>query len=163
MPYSNYGRALAALALALTSAPAYAHIVADPADAPAGTYRAIRFRVGHGCDGQATTSVRIAIPGGVPAARPQPKPGWKLEITRDGEAVKAVSWAGELPEGQFDEFAVLFRLPEQAGELVFPVTQTCGSTEVRWDQRPSDGNRPPRPAPTLRLTPAAASGQHHDH
>lgn len=153
---------LAALA-ALAATPAAAHVVADPAEAKAGAYQVVRFRVGHGCDGQATSRLSIAIPPGMPAARPQPKPGWKLSIAREGAAVSAITWEGELPEGQFDEFAVMFRLPAEAGELTFPVTQTCGSAQVLWDQRPSGPDRPPRPAPTLRLTPAAAGGHHHSH
>ena len=33
----------------------------------------------HGCEGAATTRVRIHIPEGVIAVKPMPKPGWQLE------------------------------------------------------------------------------------
>lgn len=141
------------------AAPAAAHVVADPAEGPAGGYQAVRFRVGHGCGQAATTTLRIEIPPQIATARPQPKPGWRLEILRVGDRVSAVAWHGELPADQFDEFAVLFKLPSQAGPLGLAAVQTCGDQQVRWDQPPTDGPRPRYPAPSFRVLPAAG----HDH
>ena len=46
-------------AAAMLAVPAQAHIVFAPAEAPAGSYYAGEFRVGHGCGDAATTAVRV--------------------------------------------------------------------------------------------------------
>lgn len=154
-----------AAALAFLPAVAPAHIAADPAEATAGSYQAIRFRVGHACsDRVATTAVRIEVPAGLPSIRPQPKPGWTLSIDRDGETVKAITWRGALPPDQFDEFAVFVKLPATPGVLRFPAIQTCGREEARWTEVPTDGGpRPEHPAPSLRVNaaPEAPQAGHH--
>ena len=68
-----------------------AHIVADPGRAEAGAYQAVVFRVGHGCGEAATTALRIEIPAEMASARPQPKPGWRLEIEHREDRVTAVT------------------------------------------------------------------------
>jgi uncharacterized protein YcnI len=159
-----------AAGLALAAAPvAQAHVSADPAQAQAGGYQVVRFRIGHGCsESQATTALRIEIPPGIAAARPQPKPGWRLSVEhRDGPTgpVSAVVWTGRLPADQFDEFAVMLHLPEAPGALYFPAVQTCGAAQAQWTEvpDPAETGRLDHPAPTLRLTPAsgAPDGGHH--
>ena len=148
--------------LALPGA-AGAHIVADPGRAEAGAYQAVVFRVGHGCGEAATTALRIEIPTEMASARPQPKPGWTLEIERRDGKVSAVTWRGDLPADQFDEFAMLFKLPDQPATLYFPTVQSCGADESQWTEIPSAGERASHPAPALVVTPkAAAAGTHHD-
>lgn len=158
----------AVLFLALAATPAAAHIAADPGEARAGSYQAVRFRVGHGCgDVAATTAVRLDIPAGMPSARPQPKPGWELEIAKDGEAVTSITWRGSLPADQFDEFAVFFKLPAEPGTLYFPAVQTCGADDAQWTEVPdASGEKLSHPAPALRLVPAdpaAAPAHQHQH
>ncbi|UPT62657.1 MAG: YcnI family protein [Hyphomonadaceae bacterium JAD_PAG50586_4] len=118
-----------ALAIVLTSS-AYAHVVfAEPEAAP-NSYYAGFLRVSHGCGASPTRSVRIEIPAGVNIARPQPKSGWTLEIERapldapiasEGgpitERVTAITWRGELPADQFEQFGIMMRLPDQSGPL----------------------------------------------
>ena len=152
----------AALIAALPSTAA-AHVAADPGRASAGANQAVVFRVGHGCGEAATTALRIEIPSEMASARPQPKPGWTLEIERQDGTVTAVTWRGELPDDQFDEFAMLFKLPDQPATLYFPTVQSCGADESQWTEIPSAGERASHPAPTLVVTPkAAAAGTHHD-
>jgi uncharacterized protein YcnI len=157
----------AAVSCTLLASAAQAHVSADPREAAAGGYQAVRFRVGHGChETAATTALRIQMPPGLQAARPQPKPGWTLSIEHGpGGAVTAVVWRGLLPADQFDEFAVLMHLPDAAGPLYFPTTQTCGAETEQWTQIPSPdgGPRPSRPAPALRLTPASPPQGGHQH
>ena len=58
--------------------PAGAHITLETREAPVGAgYKAV-LRVPHGCEGTATTSVRVRIPDGVIGVKPMPKPGWTL-------------------------------------------------------------------------------------
>lgn len=143
----------AALLAALPGA-ALAHVTVTPTDAPPGAYQVLRFGVGHGCrDTQATTALRIVLPEGLGAARPQPKPGWTLKMDKG-----AVTWEGNLPPDQYEEFLILVRLPATPGPLAFPATQTCGGGVVRWDQ-PGGAN----PAPRIILAPTPPPNAGHDH
>jgi hypothetical protein len=170
--------AIVNVALALASN-ASAHIVFADAEAAPNTYHAGFLRVSHGCGGSPTRSIRVEIPDGVNLARPQPKPGWTITVERaplpasipsEGgaitERVTAITWSGELPADQFDQFGLLVRLPNHAGPLYFPVTQTCAEGVQRWSEIPAPGaawHSVSRPAPVLNLVnPNAANhGQHH--
>ena len=152
--------ALIALLALLAPLPAYAHVVAAPGEAKAGSYSAIAFRVGHACGaGDTTLKLRVEIPDAVASARPQPKTGWTIEIEKADDRATAITWTGHLPDDQFDDFAVLMKLPAQAGSLTFPVIQTCEKGESQWieiadPQRPDE--KLTHPAPVVRLTPAVA-------
>lgn len=163
--------------LAALAVPANAHIVMAPGEATAGSYYSGEFRVGHGCDEAATTSVRIEIPEGVLTARPRPKPGWTIEIERaqlatpvvmegreQRDRVSAIVWRGNLPADQFDGFGVMLKLPkEQSGPLYLPVRQSCGSQTVAWSGIPAAGQSwgaLKNPAPVLSLKPAPAGHGH---
>jgi hypothetical protein len=158
-------RTAAALVALAVAAPAVAHVTVQPAEAPSGAYQVLRFGIGHGCgDKAATTALRVEIPAGVAVARPQPKPGWTLEIVRSGEAVSAVVWRGALPADQFDEFVILTKLPGSGGPLPFPVIQTCEAAEARWVESRAPGQpRPKFPAPVVTLIPAAPEAGHDHH
>jgi periplasmic copper chaperone A len=159
----------AAFAAALTfstAGAAQAHVSLTPQSTAAGAYQVLRFGVGHGCDGQATTALRIEIPDGVASARPQPKPGWTLQIERgEAEHVRAITWRGALQADQFDEFLIQVHLPAAAGPLAFPAVQSCGTAEVRWTEPAADASgKSSRPAPAIMLTPpdtAIPGGHHH--
>lgn len=140
-----------------------AHVTVSPDSAVAGGYQVLRFGVGHGCDGQATTELRIELPPGVQAARPQAKPGWRERVEGPPEHPTAVVWAGgRLPADRFDEFLILLKAPDAAGRVVLPAIQRCGAQESRWSDPPGpDGQRSPRPAPVLRLTPPEPQPEHH--
>lgn len=118
-------------------------------------YKAV-MRIGHGCDGAATTKVRIVIPEGVIAAKPMPKPGWTLEIVRGPyaksykyyhdtvlkEGPKELIWTGRLLDEHYDEFIFSAMLTDSlaAGTtLYFPVYQECDATVVAWTQVPAAG------------------------
>jgi len=149
---------IAAVALATSFAmPALAHITLENPTAKVGaSYKAV-LRVGHGCDGKATTAIRVRLPEGVISVKPMPKQGWKIEKTQ-GEYAKAYDYYGEektsgvreltwsggnLGDDEYDEF--VFRAyitdafkPGQA--LAFPVVQECaeGAT-TRWIEIPAEG------------------------
>ena len=151
---------LIALLALLAPAPVLAHVVAAPGEAKAGSYSAIAFRVGHACGaGDTTLKLRVEIPEAVASARPQPKTGWAIDIEKEDDKATAITWTGRLPDDQFDDFAVLMKLPAQAGTLAFPVVQACETGESQWIEI-ADPERPneklTHPAPTVRLTPAVA-------
>jgi uncharacterized protein YcnI len=152
--------------------PAFAHVTLEVRQAPADSYYKATLAVPHGCKGSPTTRIRVRIPEGVLGVKPQPKPGWKLEITRvklnppldDGhggkitETVGEVSWSGgPLADEYFDEFKMVTRLPDRPGAtLYFPVVQECVQGVHRWIEIPAPGKAARdyrEPAPALLLTP----------
>jgi uncharacterized protein YcnI len=151
---------------------AHAHIVLEQKSAPAGSYYKAVFMVGHGCAGSATRGVEVRVPDGVQGAHPQPKAGWQVETVREkltvpltshgktvNEDVRLIRWAGgTLADAHFDEFVLLAKLPEQAGSLVFPVTQQCDEGKAEW--KPAL-QVVPKAEPLA--APAAASGASGDH
>lgn len=151
-------------------APALAHVVADPNEASPGRYFRTAFRVTHGCHGSPTIAVTVQVPADVLSVRPQPKPGWTIELrTRPvdppikgqhghliHETVSEVTWrGGPLPDAHFDEFALSMRLPDQPGAtLYFPVVQTCEHGVNSWTTIPAPGQARSditEPAPFVRL------------
>jgi uncharacterized protein YcnI len=157
---------MAALALLLAT-PAAAHVTIDPPEAPAGAFQRIALRVPHGCAGQPTTAIEVALPEGIAVARPMPKTGWEISIeTRPlarplpsahglvREAPAAIAWrGGSLADAHYDEFVLMIRTPDAPGTtLNFPVVQRCAVGEHRWVEVPDAANpRPRSPIATLRL------------
>lgn len=163
-------RALA-LAAVLTasvsvSTPVFAHVTLANPQAIAGSYYKAVFNVPHGCKGSPTLKIRIRIPDGVIAVKPQPKAGWKIDTVEGAyeksyslhgaqvaSGIREVSWTGRLPSAYFDEFVFQAYLTPDlpAGAVVhFPVVQECEKGVARWidTKEPSD-----MPAPHLTLLP----------
>ncbi|QSB14695.1 YcnI family protein [Natronosporangium hydrolyticum] len=114
--------------LAALAAPAAAHVTADPNEVSSG-YATSLLRVPHGCDGEATTAIRVQVPDGIENLRPQQVGGWEIEISDD-----EIAWVGgDLPDTEFQEFGINFRVLDDAPEILwFPTIQECGDTEHRW-------------------------------
>lgn len=156
---------------------ARAHVVLEQPEAPADSYYKATFRVGHGCEGKPTVAVTVFIPDHVVSIRPQPKPGWQMETTREQlavpytlhgktftEGVTRVRWSGgELPDAWFDEFSLMSRLPHQAGKYRFRVLQECTEGVNDWREIPT-GDQAwhdlKRPAPVLRVVPVESVHGH---
>lgn len=154
---------------------AFAHVTFETGQAPANsTYKAV-LRVGHGCAGKPTTAIRVKIPEGVIAAKPMPKPGWRLATsigqyaqtydhygTPTSGGVTEIAWTGgELPDAYYDEFVFRVRVTGFApGTLVhFPVIQECSEGVHRWIEIPAEGRTAEdyeEPAPAVTILPAAA-------
>src|SRR5579864_7224754 len=129
---------LITFSLLLAPGLADAHVMLMPSSAVAGTSTILQFHVEHGCGEAATTALRIDIPASLHAVQPQPKPGWT--ISRDGGAIV---WRGASPGAHIaDSFEIALILPNVAGEMVFPVTQTCGTTVENWSELPDSGPAP---------------------
>jgi uncharacterized protein YcnI len=155
---------------------ASAHVTLEQQEASVGsTYKGV-MRVPHGCEGAATTSIRMRIPEGVISVKPMPKPGWQLNIvsgkyskpyTSRGakvtEGVTELSWSGgKLLDAYYDEFvftSVLADELEPGNTIYFPVVQECEKGIHRWIEIPKDaehgghGAGASEPAPGLRLLP----------
>lgn len=137
-----------ALPILVSLAPlcAFAHVTVDPQTATAGRYAKLVFRVPHGCDGSATTKIRVQIPDGVLSVKPQVHPGWKIATkTRKlptpaelhgkkiAESTAEVIWSGgPLPDEYMDEFGMSVKFPEGATKLTFEIDQDCRKGTVHW-------------------------------
>jgi len=160
---------------------AQAHTVLEYPVATAGQSYKATFQVGHGCGVSPTRQIVVDIPAGVQGAKPMPKAGWRLEITRNKlvqpyishgrnvtEDVTRISWTAKtaedmLPNGQYDEFVLVGTLPDQAGMMYWPVQQWCEQGRMDWTDIPQPGQKLSdlkSPAAALELMPGAASGGH---
>lgn len=174
----------AVAALALLTQSAAAHVVLAEPEAQPNAYYAGEFRVSHGCGDSPTVAFRIEIPDGINTARPQPKPGWEIEIERQTlpapiaseygeitERVSAITWRGRLPADQFDAFGLLVKLPNRSGPLYFRALQTCETGGRAWIDVPVAGQSRhdllnPAPVLTMRApprTPPVAQDPHAHH
>jgi len=168
---------LAALGLA-----ASAHTVLEYQVASAGQSYKATFKVGHGCGASPTRQIVVDIPAGVQGAKPMPKQGWRLEVTRAKlaqpytshgraitEDVTRISWTAKtaedmLPNGHYDEFVLLGTLPAQAGMMYWPVQQVCEQGRLDWTEVPKPGQKLSdlkSPAALLEIMPSAGAAAHH--
>ena len=151
--------ALAVAFATVITTPAFAHItLAVQQAAPGASYKAV-FRVPHGCDGAATTAIRIQIPEGFVDAKPMPHAGWTL-ATKTGAYAKTYRLygaevtsgvtevdftGGNLPDAWYDEFVVAGTIADsfKPGDVVyFPTVQECGaSTATHWIEIPKAGQK----------------------
>ncbi len=85
---------LLALAVLGAAGGAQAHVIIQPKTAPPGAQQMLRFVVGHGCDGQPTTGLRVDFPAGVDQIRPRPKAGWSLAVQSSKDGAAELVWSG---------------------------------------------------------------------
>jgi uncharacterized protein YcnI len=155
---------------------AFAHITLETQQAPVGaSYKAV-MRVPHGCDGTATTAIRVRVPDGMIGVKPMPKPGWQLNAVsgkyskpytlrgaKVTEGVTEIAWSGgKLADAFYDEFVFMGALAEElepGKTLYFPVVQECEKGVHRWIEIPQGGEHgghgegTSEPAPGLKLLP----------
>ncbi|HEY4074369.1 MAG TPA: YcnI family protein [Herbaspirillum sp.] len=159
-------RALASAAALTLSASAFAHITLANPQASAGSYYKADFNVPHGCKGSATLKIRVRIPEGVIAVKPQPKAGWKIDIVEGAypktytlhgaqiaSGVREVSWTGKLPDAYFDDFVLQAYLTPDlpvGAKVYFPVVQECEKGTDRWIDLKEPSSMP---APHVTLVP----------
>lgn len=162
---------IAVLLLGAVAGDAVAHVTLETTKAPAGSFYKAVFGVPHGCEGSATTAIRVKIPEGVISVKPMPKTGWKL-TTKEGEyansyefygrtltrGVVEVAWTGgNLPDAWFNEFTFVAKLPDApvGTKIYFPVVQECVEGTHHWVTIPAEGKDShdyAEPAPGLTLT-----------
>jgi uncharacterized protein YcnI len=169
--------ALTAVAVVLGAGPASAHVTAQPGEAAQGGYTVVTFRVPDESDTAGTVKLEVRLPADHPitSVRTTPIPGWTAAVAKatlnppvqvNGnavtEAVSTVTWTASsgtrIGPGEYLDFPLsLGPLPTGVDQLALPATQTYDDGKVvAWDQPSTDGAEPERPAPVVRLTPAAA-------
>lgn len=165
------GAGFAVLFIIGSQAPTLAHITLAIKEARANTcYKAV-LGVPHGCDGEATQSIRIQIPEGGIGVKPMPKAGWTLTVTRGayaksyqnhGKAVsegpKEIVWSGgTLSDDNYDEFIFTSFIAGDFGAgqpVYFPTVQQCTKGQVNWADIPAaqqSSHDLKSPAPALRI------------
>jgi periplasmic copper chaperone A len=153
---------IAISALSIWANTAFSHITLENSQVEANQTTKATLRVGHGCDGLPTHTVRAIIPAGFKGTKPMPKAGWsvatrkaKLDKPYDNHGtlitddVVEVTWTAQSPasylaDDQYDEFVLRGRAPEAAGALWFKVTQLCKSADGKegindWSDIPASG------------------------
>lgn len=166
--------ACTAMALPLVAA---AHVVFEQPAVTAGSYYKGVLRVGHGCEGAATTSFTVRLPEPMASVKPMVKPGWTVSVRSEKlaqplmnhgkpvtEAVVEVTWrGGPLPDDFYDEFALMMKLPDAPGRRWFKVKQGCERGENDWSQVPAEGQTTrdlKMPAAPLDILPAEGQPHH---
>jgi periplasmic copper chaperone A len=174
---------VAGVAAAITATAAEAHVTFVNGTAKPDGYVVLQLQVPHGCAGKATNEVQVKLPAGFYGAKPQPKPGWDLEVIKGdyakpydnhGKTVTSgpleIRWKnGELADEFYDTFVILGKIAgvAEGTMLAFPTVQLCGTDRQAWDEVAAPGVDPHSlkdPAPLLKITASkdmAASG--HDH
>lgn len=160
----------------------FGHVLLDEPVALAGRSYKAALRVGHGCDGAATTAIRVTIPAGFTGAKPMPKAGWvlstkvsKLATPYDNhgkkvtEDVSEITWTAAskdnwLPDAYYDEFVLRGGLPAADGAMWFKVLQTCDKGSIDWSEVPASGTSNKglkAPAALLEIIPSGSAGHQH--
>lgn len=168
--------------IATLSGAVHAHVSLEQAQAAAGSgYKAV-LRISHGCEGSPTHTITVRLPAGFRGAKPMPKPGWTIAITRAPLAepyeshghkviddVVEISWKANgrdswLPDAHYDEFVLRGQAPETPGPAWFKVHQLCEQGGWNWADVPTSGTSTKglrAPAVLLEVLPKAASGHVH--
>ena len=159
---------------------ASAHVVLENQVAQAGGYYKAVLKVSHGCDGSPIKKIILTIPDGFQGAKPMIKPGWNIEIKK--EVLKApyvshgktiaqdtveITWdGGVIPNGFYDEFVVVGKLPEKEGKIYWKTTQVCQESQIHWNQIPQKNQSIKDlelPAAELTLTTPEQTSHQHKH
>lgn len=137
---------VSAVALALViQGTAAAHVTVKPGDALTGAFQ--NFTVGVPTEKDVpTVSVKLDIPAGLQNVSPNVKPGWTIDIEKEGEGesakVKSITWSGgSIPAGFRDEFVFSAKTPAEKASLQWKAYQTYEDGQVvAWDR--SKENQP---------------------
>jgi uncharacterized protein YcnI len=177
---NSFKFSLAASAIAICGV-ASAHTVLEYPVASAGQSYKATLKVGHGCGASPTRQIVVDIPPGVQGAKPMPKAGWRLEVTREKlaqpytshgrtitEDVTRITWTAKtaedmLPNGHYDEFVLVGTLPHKAGMMYWPVQQQCEQGRNDWTETPKPGQKLSdlkSPAAQLEIMPKAGAAAH---
>jgi uncharacterized protein YcnI len=168
-PRNNMMKKTLALLALCAAAGAQAHVTLEYQVAVAASSYKASFKVGHGCGESATRQLVVQVPAAMRHPHPMPKPGWNLDIQREGDTVTRITWTARtredaLPSAQYDEFVLVAQTPAQAGPVYWPVSQVCEDGRQDWTAVPGPGQKLSdlkTPAALLEVLPADGAAQHH--
>lgn len=140
---------LATVAVAAAAGPAAAHVVVETVEPRGDGTATLTLTFDHGCDGEATYALAVAMPDGVEVLAAGQPEGWTSEVAGD-----AVRWEGDpVPDGERAAFTVDVRVTGEVGQsFVLPAEQSCpsGASYAWTDTDPSGAH----PAPSFVATAA---------
>ncbi|HEX8763339.1 MAG TPA: DUF1775 domain-containing protein [Candidatus Saccharimonadales bacterium] len=123
---------------ALLSGTAQAHVVVKPAEVLTASFQTFTASTPNEKD-IPVTGLKVVIPDGLKHVSPTVKPGWQIDIEKDGQGetatVKSITWTGStIPTGFRDDFTFSAQVPAKTGELHWRAYQTYeGGQVVAWD------------------------------
>lgn len=146
------GLALGVAASLLLTSQVLAHAVVKPNTAGVGKFQS--FTLGVPSEKPvATIGVRLVLPEGLNHITPNVKPGWRVDIKKQGtgkmiddhgkmieeQKIVEIIWTGgRIPAGMRDELLFSAQVPSQPTTLNWKVYQTyADGSVVAWDQDPS--------------------------
>lgn len=165
--------ALTAALVLFAPALAQAHVTVQPKEATAGAYVVENVRVPNETQDATTTRIAVQMPPGFASVSYAAVPGWEVGVkksklatpvkTDDGEVTDqvdqitftAAKGAGIAP-GQFQDFPLSIKVPDEPGTLTFKAVQTYDNGDVvRWIGAPDADE----PAPQLTVVPDTGTKQ----
>ena len=153
-----------AITVLLSCAAVWGHVVPNVKTGVSGKSLLTGFKISHGCDKQATTSVVFTIPDGVLNTKAQQLSGYTITTTKRevnppglvhgreiNETVDTLTFTGDLPNEEFQFFTLSMQLPQvtEDTELKFNIVQHCvNDKKNEWIGDESSD----RPAPIITVT-----------
>jgi periplasmic copper chaperone A len=164
----HYVATLAVALFALPAAAAQAHVTLQPNELPAGGFKKLDVRVPNERDKAATSKVVVQFPEGFTTVSHEAVEGWRVAVENkklatpievEGEKVTerlstvtfSAERGSEIQPGEYRDFGLSLRMPEQPTTLTFKALQSYNNGEVvRWIGPPDSEE----PAPQVKLTAA---------
>ena len=155
---------ITAITVLLSFAAVSGHVVPNVKTGVSGKSLLTGFKISHGCDKQATTSVVFTIPDGVLNTKAQQLSDYTITTTKRevnppglvhgrevNETVDTLTFTGDLPNDEFQFFTLSMQLPQvtEDTKLKFSIVQHCGDDKKNeWIGDESSD----RPAPIITVT-----------
>lgn len=132
------------LALFVATA-AQAHVTVKPAQVGVGAFQTFTVSVPSEKP-IPTTAVRLVLPEGLHHVSPTVKPGWTINLVKDGDEVKEIVWTGGSIPAEFrDEFTFSSQVPSEEGTVMWKAYQTYrDGSVVAWEL--GSGDQQPKKA-----------------
>ncbi|HZS42794.1 MAG TPA: YcnI family protein [Candidatus Paceibacterota bacterium] len=122
---------------------ASAHVVVKPNEVGIGSFQTFVMGVPAEKD-LPTVGLKLLIPDGLTFVSPNVKPGWKINILKEGTGenakITAIEWfGGSIPAGERDDFYFSAKVPATSTALSWRAYQTYSDgSVVSWDHDPSE-------------------------
>ncbi len=149
----------------LLSGLASAHVTVQPKETTQGSYEKFTVRVPSEKN-EPTVKVEVKFPlDAVTVSRFEPKPGWKYELTKEGDKISGVIWTatGEgLGPTEFGEFYMQGKVADTATAITWKAYQTYkDGSVVEWVG--AEGSDKPASVTKVNAKPAGAAADSHGH